>query len=228
MWCLAMVMAAAAAAGWLLGVSYLDYVVAQYRPPEQRGRAPLQQRLNLERTLGLPWDLTPWMFSGLAVFGAAFGASLLLEGWGAVLVGLGALALLAGLALSDWPDLQRQALQPSRFRPPTPIPLPPPGPLAWLEAVRGEHNGRRWIVNEYPLEIGRGDGKDVRLADKQVSRHHARIVWAQGKFYLQDRESTAGTWRNGKRIRAHVLREGDRIKIGADEFVFRIPPANYH
>jgi len=43
--------------------------------------------------------------------------------------------------------------------------------------------------------IGRNPECDIVLADATISRRHAELVEAaDGRFYLSDRESAAGTW----------------------------------
>ncbi len=67
--------------------------------------------------------------------------------------------------------------------------------------------------------IGRSDA-DVLLPHGLVSRHHARIAWEEGRFWLFDQESTNGTFVNGQRVQRHPLANGDRIKIGCFDLEF--------
>lgn len=64
--------------------------------------------------------------------------------------------------------------------------------------------------------LGRAEESDVVLADRTASRRHARLIWDQGAWWIEDLDSRAGTRRNGKPV---MLRErvaaGDRITIGA-------------
>jgi len=71
---------------------------------------------------------------------------------------------------------------------------------------------------EYTL--GRSDA-DVLLPHGLVSRHHARLVWDDGRFWLIDQGSTNGTFVNGHRVTRHPLANGDRIKIGCFDLEFR-------
>lgn len=75
------------------------------------------------------------------------------------------------------------------------------------------------LLNEYPIKkecfsIGRGEDNNVHLTDKKVSRVHARILSDSEGHFLEDLNSTNGTFVNEKRISKHTLREGDVIKIG--------------
>ncbi|HXG28202.1 MAG TPA: FHA domain-containing protein [Nevskiales bacterium] len=72
---------------------------------------------------------------------------------------------------------------------------------------------------EVPLDkeritIGRRDDNDVRLEDGATSGHHATIITVLNDSFLQDLNSTNGTFVNGKRIQKHALRTGDIITIG--------------
>jgi len=58
------------------------------------------------------------------------------------------------------------------------------------------------------------------LADLAVSRQHARLRFAKGRWFIQDVGSHGGTYVNNIRINAVELHHGDRIRIGTTEFEF--------
>ena len=71
------------------------------------------------------------------------------------------------------------------------------------------------------LIIGRGEGSDLRIADKRVSRRHAEIVEENGHFYVQDLGSHAGSWKNGERLAGKTeFHGGDLLKISDYEIRF--------
>ena len=70
--------------------------------------------------------------------------------------------------------------------------------------------------------LGRGPDCAIRMADDAVSKHHARFRYARGAWYIQDLNSSNGTFVNGARVTASALRDGDRIAIGPYELKFRI------
>lgn len=75
------------------------------------------------------------------------------------------------------------------------------------------------------LSIGKKKGEvEVVLKDVSVSRIHARILVENREVYLEDLNSTNGTFKNGLRLQPYEkrrLEEGDEIKCGTVELVFR-------
>jgi phosphoserine phosphatase RsbU/P len=52
------------------------------------------------------------------------------------------------------------------------------------------------------------------LEDKKVSRRHASIIELEGKIFVEDLDSTNGTYVNNKEIKVRELSEGDTITVG--------------
>jgi Domain of unknown function (DUF1707)/Inner membrane component of T3SS, cytoplasmic domain len=68
--------------------------------------------------------------------------------------------------------------------------------------------------------IGRDSACDLLIEDLSVSRWHARLEHAAGRWLLTDLGSTNGTRLNGWRVRDAVLvRAGDRLAFGSAVFV---------
>jgi len=64
-------------------------------------------------------------------------------------------------------------------------------------------------------EIGRVEGSHICLQHSKVSSQHARIIKQHGAFWLEDLNSTNGTFVNGKQLsKNHRLHHGDQIAIG--------------
>jgi pSer/pThr/pTyr-binding forkhead associated (FHA) protein len=64
------------------------------------------------------------------------------------------------------------------------------------------------------LVVGRGPGCAVALSDDSVSRRHARLVFRDGAWIIQDLGSTNGTIVNGERVGRCRLELGDRVRLG--------------
>jgi serine phosphatase RsbU (regulator of sigma subunit) len=73
---------------------------------------------------------------------------------------------------------------------------------------------RSVLVEQTPYSIGRRDTNDLRLSGSEVSREHARIDSEDGAYVLHDLQSRYGTFVNDTQVTRHVLRAGDRIRLG--------------
>jgi hypothetical protein len=72
---------------------------------------------------------------------------------------------------------------------------------------------------QYELEkerytIGRLADNDIHIDNMAVSGHHALIINILKDSFLEDLNSTNGTYVNGKLVKKHALQEGDVITIG--------------
>src|SRR5712675_2401406 len=81
--------------------------------------------------------------------------------------------------------------------------------------VPGEES-RRVALDKPVTTIGRSSFNDIVLADKSLSRRHARILRDGDGLSVEDLESRNGTYFNGERLTgARALSEGDRVTIGS-------------
>lgn len=68
--------------------------------------------------------------------------------------------------------------------------------------------------------LGRHPNNAIKLTDREVSKEHAEISRLDGEFWLQDLDSSNGTFVNGRRITRQKLKEGDEITMGGSQLVF--------
>jgi len=95
------------------------------------------------------------------------------------------------------------------------------GPRAEILIEEGAEKGRVVPIRpDKALELGR-EG-NLRLDDRSLSRRHARILWDGDGYRLEDVGSTWGTFVNGVKVRAHPLRDGDRIRVGNHLLLFQV------
>jgi diguanylate cyclase (GGDEF)-like protein len=89
-------------------------------------------------------------------------------------------------------------------------------PAEWaLVAYAGAALGRVYPLVPGEVMVGRAPKSGVALVDGEVSRHHARILVAEGRVQVEDLGSTNGTRLNGELLRGPAeLRAGDRLAIG--------------
>jgi predicted component of type VI protein secretion system len=69
-------------------------------------------------------------------------------------------------------------------------------------------------MNKERYTMGRLPDNDVRVDNAAVSGHHALIINILNDSFLEDLNSTNGTYVNGKLIKKHALQHGDVITIG--------------
>jgi pSer/pThr/pTyr-binding forkhead associated (FHA) protein len=62
--------------------------------------------------------------------------------------------------------------------------------------------------------VGR-KGADLALDDPEISRHHCVIEVREHNVNLKDLDSTNGTFLEGERARAALLKEGAIFRIGS-------------
>jgi hypothetical protein len=72
-----------------------------------------------------------------------------------------------------------------------------------------------WTGAHDELVVGRHPDCDVVVANRWVSRRHARLVFRDGTWVCQDLGSTNGTSVNGERVGRSELRPGDLLVLGA-------------
>jgi pSer/pThr/pTyr-binding forkhead associated (FHA) protein len=72
----------------------------------------------------------------------------------------------------------------------------------------------------FSTDFTAGRQGSLAVADDHASNHHARFQFAHGTWYVEDLNSTNGTYLNGHRMfSAQRLRRNDKIKIGRTTIV---------
>jgi len=101
-------------------------------------------------------------------------------------------------------------------------PAEPAGTAVWVV-----FNGRELRLQEGEHLFGRSAGADVRLSSPSVSQRHAKVVIAGGTATLEDLDSKNGSFVRGRMVREPVrLEDGDLIRLGGFELVFRMVTGN--
>lgn len=86
---------------------------------------------------------------------------------------------------------------------------------ASLIVIRGQPQGKRYILNQESMIMGRDAAVALSVNDNNVSRKHAEIIKKGDKVFLKDLGSTNGTFINDKQISGEVeLHKEDMIKLG--------------
>lgn len=75
-------------------------------------------------------------------------------------------------------------------------------------------------VTRGALTVGRKTDNDIHIPEPTVSSHHARVVANGNGAYVEDLESTNGTYVNGQAVTRQTLSEGDTIMIGRYKLLY--------
>ena len=81
------------------------------------------------------------------------------------------------------------------------------------------------VLGEFPLDkeriiLGRKPENDIQVDNLAVSGQHAAIITILNDSFLEDLDSTNGTYVNGKLVKKHALKNGDVITIGKHELKY--------
>ncbi len=89
-----------------------------------------------------------------------------------------------------------------------------------LIVIAGTSEGLTYPVAEAEVTIGRELDNSICLPDLSVSRRHCSIKRKGNEFELFDLESRNATCVNGMPVKEHLLKSGDRIRVGDTLFLF--------
>lgn len=98
--------------------------------------------------------------------------------------------------------------------------------MATLVQLKDSAAGIRLRIDKPQFRIGRATENEISIDDELVSKTHAVIEAmpnderASLDYYIQDQESTNGTFVNDAKIGLHKLSNGDIIRIGMSNFKF--------
>lgn len=92
---------------------------------------------------------------------------------------------------------------------------------AWLKVIRGEFEGKEYLVFAGTTSIG-NNGKNtiVLFKDKLIGPHHCDIVLEGSRYVVKDCGTPMGTLVNGQKVTRQILKQGDAISIGNSVLVF--------
>src|SRR5262249_6167517 len=97
--------------------------------------------------------------------------------------------------------------------------------MALLITLQGPEIGRKYALNTSPAILGRQLDCTICLDAKAVSRQHAQILCENGNYFVEDLQSSNGTFVNGTRILGKTpLTERDTLQIGPYTFALRPAP----
>lgn len=81
------------------------------------------------------------------------------------------------------------------------------------------------ILKKERTTIGRKPDNDIQIDNLAISGHHAVIVCILNDAFLEDLNSTNGTYVNSQQIKKHVLKNHDVIELGKYRLKFLVEAA---
>ncbi|MCE5194670.1 MAG: FHA domain-containing protein [Nitrospiraceae bacterium] len=84
------------------------------------------------------------------------------------------------------------------------------------------------VMKEMPIDkeittIGRNPNNDIYIDNPIVSNFHAKLIKESGEIFIEDQNSTNGTFVNSNKIDKVLLKNNDVITIGKHTLVFSCP-----
>jgi EAL domain-containing protein (putative c-di-GMP-specific phosphodiesterase class I) len=77
------------------------------------------------------------------------------------------------------------------------------------------------VIHPFPFSIGRKVGCSLQIPSKTISGHHADLIMQEGELFVIDRDSTNGTYVNGRRAMDPIpVKDGDMLQFA--DFAFRL------
>lgn len=91
-----------------------------------------------------------------------------------------------------------------------------------LVVTAGEKVGTEIALAGRQLTIGRAGDSDLVVDDEYTSTHHAKLVFINGEWLVQDLDSTNGTLLDGKKVTTtQVVPMNTQVRVGQTSFELR-------
>jgi len=86
--------------------------------------------------------------------------------------------------------------------------------FGYLVALDGSRRGERFPLISSEMTVGSSPNLEVRLADSGIARYHARIVYRNGRHYIETLERRGTCLVNGVKTKKAELKDGDILSLG--------------
>ena len=91
-----------------------------------------------------------------------------------------------------------------------------------LVITSGQKAGAEFPLGRDEITIGRSSDSAIIIRDDYTSTHHARLMLWNGRWMIQDLDSTNGTFLGGSRVTVPTpIPLGATVKVGATTFELR-------
>ena len=95
-------------------------------------------------------------------------------------------------------------------------------PRFMLRGVSGTTFGKTFAVTDNAV-IGRQPDCDIAVPAEEISRQHARLKVTTEGVHVEDMGSANGTFINGKRVQAGLLKPGEELRLDTVRFLLVTP-----
>jgi signal transduction histidine kinase len=86
--------------------------------------------------------------------------------------------------------------------------------IAVLEVIRGNLAEKIYFLRPRSYTVGRARHNDLSLAEPSISKSHARVLYEDGRFQIEDQGSLHGVYVNAAKIERAELTSGAQIQLG--------------
>ena len=86
--------------------------------------------------------------------------------------------------------------------------------VALLEVVRGNLPEKIYFLKPRSYTLGRARHNDLSLTEPSISKAHARILYEDGRFTVEDQGSLHGVYVNASKVQRTALPHGAQIQLG--------------
>ena len=91
-----------------------------------------------------------------------------------------------------------------------------------LVVTAGDKVGTEIALSGRQLSIGRAGDSDLIVDDEFASTHHAKLVFINGEWLVQDLDSTNGTFLDGQKVSTPmVVPMNTQVRVGQTTFELR-------
>jgi two-component system, cell cycle response regulator len=89
-----------------------------------------------------------------------------------------------------------------------------------IDVIEGADAGKKFVVANKTITIGRGDMCEMKLTDEYVSNKHCQIVYREDHFTAIDLQSLNKTKVNDNSFQQRNLNNGDVLTLGKTKIRF--------
>lgn len=86
--------------------------------------------------------------------------------------------------------------------------------VALLEVVRGNLPEKIYFLKPRDYTLGRARHNDLALTEPSISKSHARVLYEDGRFFIEDQGSLHGVYVNAAKVKKAELPHGGQVQLG--------------